>query len=352
MRGLRRAKPLRYVFLLCTLVQMLSSNARAFQDPSARQNALLFNYMDSVSEEIGLERFESVSFEYVFALARQLGQIERFNLTSEAFFEHVHEAVSVKNTFEFAGSPMSDRTFTHYVLPLRIRYESTARGSWRSFFKERLGSSLEGLGTDQAIETILTHLTDRVTLDAASTYDLGYRGDLDPIATYLGQYGDEVDLSILACAALRSFGVPARLAYTPHVQETQGGKVWLEYMNSDADWQCWVPQFAQSASPQTHHAQIVELLADRTGIIFAHPADPIEITETYCPTREVNFKPTDQEKVREQYNVAFFSGGFLRPIRGMELTSVRTENPKRQIASEHFWTFVVQNDVQVLGQRH
>jgi hypothetical protein len=51
--------------------------------------------------------------------------------------------------------------------------------------------------------------------------------------------------------------------------------------------------------------------------------------------------------VPEQYNLAFFSGNYLRPIRGMELMSIRTADPERNVACTTYWEFSVQNDIAV-----
>jgi len=115
-------------FIICLFVA-IGTKSHAFQDPSANQNDLLFDYIDHVSETVGLETFESVSFEYIFAFTRQLGQIERFNLKPEGFMAWVQDAVGVRANFPYING-MSDDIFNNYVLPLRIRYESTARPEW------------------------------------------------------------------------------------------------------------------------------------------------------------------------------------------------------------------------------
>jgi hypothetical protein len=90
-----------------------------------------------------------------------------------------------------------------------------------------------------------------------------------------------VDLSTLACAALRSVGIAARLAYTPHIRDALGGKVWLEYVGAQHDWN----------NPFSKHQDLLsKQLKGRCGIIFAHPAAPIEITETDLPASQFNLR--------------------------------------------------------------
>jgi hypothetical protein len=147
-------------------------------------------------------------------------------------------------------------------------------------------------------------------------------------------------------------GIAARLAYTPHIRHAQGGKVWLEFLDETQEWKTWVPSMAQDSPQAEHHRMLSEALTDQCGIIFAHPADPAEITESYVPVYEFKFTVDEDSETREQYNLAFFSGGYLRPIRGMELMSIRTAVPKRTIGSQQFWTFVVQDDIAVAGELH
>jgi hypothetical protein len=109
---------------------------------------------------------------------------------------------------------------------------------------------------------------------------LNYRGDLDPIVTWNGKHGDEIDTAILACAALRSVGIGARLAFTPYIRDTKGGKVWLEYMIEGETWEVWVPSMAENQPQAKHRAALIQLLQNRTGVIFAHPGNHLKLPIT------------------------------------------------------------------------
>lgn len=323
----------------------------AFEDPSARNNKLLFEYIDKVAETVGQNRFDRIPFSTMMSLARRLGQIERYHLGPEAFFAYVSDAVAVRKGFHFRGG-LSDTDFEEYILPLRIRYESTAHYQWRSYFRNAFEGPTEGTDATSAAQLVLKTMMDRVTLDSESTYTLGYRGDLDPLTTWRGRRGDEVDVAILACAALRSIGIPARLIYTPQIRGSHGGKVWLEYMGSDKKWRAWAPSLVEPSGWADHRRALSDFLAGRGGVIFANPANPEEITDQYLNSRRIEFPAPDPEDGKKlmEYNLAFEVDGLLQPIRGMELISIRSTDRERTIASDHYWSFTVEDDIKIRGK--
>jgi hypothetical protein len=331
--------------LLSILTVCFALSAYGFTDRSANNNRVLFAYLDKISEAVGYETFESISFEYMHSLARQIGQLDRLNLPPEVFIAYVQEAVAVKDHFKQASGG-SDAHFIKYVLPLRIRYESTARPNWRPIFREAFATEATLPSAQAAAEAILQKISDRTTVESESTYQLNYRGDLDPIVTWNGKHGDEIDTAILACAALRSVGIGARLAFTPYIRETKGGKVWLEYMIEGETWEVWVPSMAESQPQAKHRAALIQLLQNRTGVIFAHPAEPFEITNNYVKTEPVAFEPNPDSEYEAQYDLAFFSGGLLRSTRGLNMIGKRPTDSERAIASSNYWKFQVQVDKQ------
>lgn len=339
------------VVAACALASGLSP-VLGFQDPSARNNKLLFDYIDTVSETVSLERFESIPFDAMMSCARQFGQIERRVIDHEAFFEYVKHAVEVREAFQFEGS-LSDRDFENYVLPLRIRYESTANHDWRPTFREEFSAASAETSPDSAARLVLNAISERIHCEPETTYTLPYRGDLDPLTTWRGKRGDEIDVSILACAALRSIGIPARLVYTPAVRGTAGGKVWLEYMQQNTKWEVWAPTLAARLGQASHRSALSKFLAGRTGVIFANPADPKEVTESYVRAVDINLQVSEADPKAEppEYGLAFEVNGLLQPIRGMELLSIRSTEPQRTVASDTFWSFQVERDIQVYGKK-
>lgn len=352
----------RYHPLPLLLIFLFNANApvRAFEDPTAQNNRLLFEYIDRVSETVDKDAFDRIPFSTMMSLVRRLGQIERYNLSPEAFFDYVGKAVAVREAFEFEVG-LSDAEFEEYVLPLRIRYESTAQYHWRSFLHQEFAGQTAGLDVNSAAEKVLKTIMERVTLVGESTYTLTSRGgDLDPLTTWRGRRADEVDMSILTCAALRSIGIPARLIYTPQIRGSRGGKIWLEYMNPDKTWQAWAPSLVKTVGWGDHRQALSAFLAGRAGVLFANPASPTEITDQYVNSRRFVFPaptpvaeggPEAVEKLIE-YTLAFEVDNLHQPIRGMELVSIRSIHRERTIASDRFWSFIVEDDIKIQGKAH
>ncbi|MEX2607020.1 MAG: transglutaminase-like domain-containing protein [Kiritimatiellia bacterium] len=335
---------------LISLFVLSALRVSAFEDPSARNNKLLFEYIDQVPEAVGQAEFDRVPFSTLMSLARRLGQIERYHLSPKAFFAFAREAEAVREAY-YIKRVLTDAEFEEYILPLRIRYESTARTQWRSFFRETFADRIRGLDAEEAAQSVLKSIIQRVTLDSEPTYTLGYRGDLDPLTTWRGRRGDEVDVSILACAALRSIGIPARLVYTPNIRGTRGGKVWLEYMNPEKEWRAWAPGFVKQSGWTDHRRALADFLKGRCGVIFATPANPSEVTDSYLPVRRMDFPAPGPESDAKtiEFNLAFEVDGFLKPIRGLELLSIRSTDQQRTIASDHYWSFTVEDDLTIHG---
>ena len=330
---------------------MLFSRATAFQDPSVLTNQKLFQYVDQLNEELGFEALQQFDFNDVMALVRQLGQLDRYNLSPADFLAHLSAATEVRDQFTFEEN-LSQEEFEKYLLPLRIRYESTARSSWRPFFKTLFLPMVEEKSIAEAADKILVFINRRISCAPETTYVLPYRGDLDPLTTWKGKHGDEIDVSILACAALRSVGIPARLVYTPHIRKTKGGKVWVEYMTEQKKWIPWVPTFSEKLATGDHLPALKVFLKNRGGVIFACPASPVEVTDQYAEIQTVKFTPSRNRSHKLEFNIAFEVNSILVPIRGYELTSISSTATDRIHASSDYWTFTVQDDLIVNGTRH
>jgi hypothetical protein len=336
--------------LLTCFVYLSFSRLMAFQDPSALSNQQLFQYIDPLLEELGDEALQEIEFQDIMAFVRQLGQIDRYQLKATDFLEHLTMAHAVRKQFSYEGG-LSQKEFESYLLPLRIRYESTARSSWRRFFYDTFLPEVEGKTIQEASKTIFTILNNRIECDSEKTYVLPYRGDLDPLTTWRGGFGDEIDVSILATAILRSVGIPSRLVYTPNIRNSQGGKVWVEVMNERKEWTPWVPTFANTLAPEDHKAALQVLMKGKGGVIFANPADPKEVTGSYLQTTAFHFTPPEGTAEKIEYSLAFQVNSVLKPIRGYELISISTEEANRTLAAESYWSFTVLDDLSVFGEK-
>jgi hypothetical protein len=210
---------------------------------------------------------------------------------------------------------------------------------------------VEGKSIREASTFLFQRVLDRVTCESENTYVLPYRGDLDPLTTWRGGFGDEIDVSILTCAILRSVGIPSRLVYTPAIRNARGGKVWLEFMDEQKQWIPWVPTLASLLKTKDHKAALQVLMKDKGGIIFANPADPEEITESYLPTVTLDFTQPRGPAKTVEHNLSFQVDSRLKPIRGYELISISTQETERRVASDTYWSFTVIDDLSVSGEK-
>ncbi len=293
-----------------------------FTDGSARSGA--FQYLATVREAGGAEALAGLPPGAVTALAESFGALDRASVPPAVFLEHVRLANEVRGRYY---GQMPEDAFRRYLLPLRIRYELTSRAGWRPALK----AELEGTGgaaatAAEAAERVFAWIGGRVKLlDGEETYPLGLRGDLDPLTTWRGGFGTEVDASILGVAALRSVGVAARLVYAPVLRGEQGGKMWLEFRDAK-DWKPWVPSYAlavrgagKAAEVSDHGARLRARFAGKWVYVVAGPDEPINVTRAYAPVGRVWMCPVPLETEPFEACVMVPCGGRLQPTMGRDL---------------------------------
>lgn len=113
-----------------------------------------------------------------------------------------------------------EKEFRHFVLPLRVNNEYL--DDFRTIYADTLCSRVKGMNMEQAALEINHWCYEQAT----------YRGSdgrtMSPVAlvrTGLGRCGEE---SVLAVAALRAAGLPARQVYTPRWAHTDDNHAWVE----------------------------------------------------------------------------------------------------------------------------
>ena len=113
-----------------------------------------------------------------------------------------------------------EREFRHFVLPLRVNNETL--DDFRTVYADTLCARVKGMSlADAAIE--INHWCHE-----QATYKPSDARTSSPMATMrngLGRCGEE---SVLAVAALRAAGIPARQVYTPRWAHTDDNHAWVE----------------------------------------------------------------------------------------------------------------------------
>jgi hypothetical protein len=219
--------------------------------------------------------------------SQRMGPIDLYNVSDEAFVEHILLAEEVGSRF-YRELALEDEDFRRYLLPLRIRSESTARPQWRKVLKETLGPLVADCETaDDAAGALISWMEEKATcVGDLPAYRLSERGDLDPIQVLADGKGRETDLAIFGVAAFRSVGIAARIVWTPTLDAMIGGKVWVEFRREDGKWDCWVPSLGAA---EDQGKTLRKLLQGRAAAVLTHPEAPFEVTEEYLETIELSF---------------------------------------------------------------
>jgi len=238
------------------------------------------DFVDFVKQSVGDEKFSKIPRIYAFTLAKTLGQLDRNTLTPEAFIEHIEQAEQVRN---------------------------------RKLEPEIAGVTDPG----QAAIKVLAWCKSKVKLtDEDACYPLGLKGDLDPITTLRSGYGSEIDLSILAIAALRSVGVASRMVYTHVIAGENGGKVWVEYRTTKG-WNAWVASAPDGTDGKQY---LLSLFSGHFTLILANPEQPINITSSYIPVSYLDVAIDNADpKNRLGWNLLVSGKNQLYPITGRDI---------------------------------
>ena len=129
---------------------------------------------------------------------------------------------------EKMGWKISERDFKYFVLPLRVNNENL--DDFRTEWADKLCHRVKGLTMEQAALDI-NHWCHEM-----ATYHPSDARTSSPLATIrkgTGRCGEE---SVLAVAALRAVGLPARQVYTPRWAHTDDNHAWVEVLTDDGKW--------------------------------------------------------------------------------------------------------------------
>jgi transglutaminase-like putative cysteine protease len=126
------------------------------------------------------------------------------------------------------GWDIPEREFRHFVLPLRVNNEPL--DDFRTLYADTLCSRVEGMSIGEAALEINHWCHEMATYQPS---DGRTSSPLQTIQRGVGRCGEE---SVLAVAALRAAGIPARQVYTPRWAHTDDNHAWVEVF-VDGKWQ-------------------------------------------------------------------------------------------------------------------
>ena len=144
---------------------------------------------------------------------------------SEAWWgENVEKTLEVR---ERMGWDVPEREFRHFVLPLRVNNETL--DDFRLVYADSLCDRVQGMTMAEAALEVNHWCHER------ATYRPSDARTSSPLATIRAGYGRCGEESVLAVAALRAAGIPARQVYTPRWAHTDDNHAWVE-VYVDGGW--------------------------------------------------------------------------------------------------------------------
>jgi hypothetical protein len=122
------------------------------------------------------------------------------------------------------GSYISDESFYHFILPLRVNNENL--DSFRIIYHNEINQRIKGIRSIEEAALEINHWChEKVTYQPA---DSRTSSPLSTIISAQGRCGEE---STFTVSALRAAGIPARQMYTPRWAHTDDNHAWVEIWN-------------------------------------------------------------------------------------------------------------------------
>ncbi len=163
-------------------------------------------------------RDESRSVEqYLDFLYRYMPLPDSVAFGREYWQANVEKTLEVRQRMDW-GIP--EREFRHFVLPLRVNNENL--DDFRTLYADTLCSRVAGMTLSEAALEINHWCHEQ------ATYAPSDGRTSAPCATMLRGLGRCGEESVLAVAALRAAGIPARQVYTPRWAHTDDNHAWVE----------------------------------------------------------------------------------------------------------------------------
>jgi len=194
----------------------------------------------------------------------------------------VYWEANVEKTLEVRdrmGWDIPEREFRHFVLPLRVNNEPL--DDFRTLYADTLCARVAGMSIGEAALEINHWCHEMATYQPS---DGRTSSPLQTIQRGVGRCGEE---SVLAVAALRAAGIPARQVYTPRWAHTDDNHAWVE-VYVDGKW-----HFMGACEPEPRldmawfTAPVSRALILHTKVFGDYHGDEDVIQRTPCYT-EIN----------------------------------------------------------------
>lgn len=246
--------------------------------------------------EVKLEKLSNEEEKLLTFLYRHMPLPDLIGYDFDYWLDNVRKTIETRKN---AAWEIPEREFMHFVLPLRVNNE--ALDDFRTLYSDELRERVKGMDAEQAALEINHWCHEMATYTPSDGRTLPPTGT---IKAGTGRCGEE---SVLAVAALRAAGIPARQVYTPRWAHTDDNHAWVEvYVNGN-----W--HFMGACEPEpvldmawfnapVSRAMLLHTLAfgDYDGpedvIRRTRSFTEINVIKSYIPTRRTTVKVVDEEK--------------------------------------------------------
>ncbi|MBO7071048.1 MAG: transglutaminase domain-containing protein [Bacteroidales bacterium] len=165
---------------------------------------------------------ESRQDKYVAWLYRYMPMPDEMQYDRQFWDSNVAKTLEIRDRM---GWNIPEREFRHFVLPLRVNNENL--DDFRTTYADTLCARVQGMSLADAALEINHWCHEQATYQPS---DARTGSPEEVILRGVGRCGEE---SVLAVAALRAAGIPARQVYTPRWAHTDDNHAWVEVWTGD-----------------------------------------------------------------------------------------------------------------------
>lgn len=243
--------------------------------------------------EVELAEITPQEAEYLSFLYKYMPLPDMAGYDFNYWLENVRRTIKTRDAVSWK---VPEREFLHFVLPLRANNE--ALDNFRTKYADILLERIKGMSIEDAALEVNHWCHEMATYRPSDPRTLSPEGT---ITCGLGRCGEE---SVLAVAALRAAGIPARQVYTPRWAHTDDNHAWVEVYTGDR----W--HFMGACEPEpvldlawfnapVSRAMLLHTRAfgDYRGpedvISKSHNFTEINVINSYIPTRKTTVKVVD-----------------------------------------------------------
>jgi hypothetical protein len=267
-------------------------------------------------------------------LVNGMPHLDRLEMTAGTLVEHVDYAHRVLTEMPYE---VPADMFRPYILTYRIEEEPVE--PWRAelygLFSPVAGEQGEIVGTARALNRMLVErLTER---------DSEFFGPRQsPLLTLRSGSGTGTEIAILACAALKSVGIPSRQADVQALGQEESGENWIEIFDGES----WIPLYPLEPAAFGDHGHVEAEFPHNVTIVATRSAfERLLVTEEYTETGTIDLSfVRDGRPAREfeHFAISVLNRGGLVPLDQLDTVA---DSAGRFVATVGEGRYVVQAGV-------